>query len=109
MELACAVDPAKKAVLDEAHRVFVDSETYYVSNAEARAAFLREPWRYTGLVTDPVSHERFQPDGKSPRAQHAGRLFLFASRGSADRFAADPDEYALPFVPYAGNMGGNGH
>lgn len=102
--VACVVDPARNAVLDEAHRVFVNYETYYLCDEQALATFKAAPWKHTGLVTDPVSRERFRPDGKSPRATHQGRLFYFASAANAETFAQDPAAHATPMVPYAGRM-----
>lgn len=100
----CVVRRDRPAVLDAAHRVFVNAETYYLADAGALAAFKAAPWRYTGQVTDPVRKERFTPDGASPRAEHAGRLFYFRDQDSAAIFATDPDTFATPVVPYAGRM-----
>ena len=91
-------------ILDVAHRVFINYETYYLSSDEAVQKFKKAPWRYTGLVTDPVSGVRFQPDGASPTAEHNGRLFYFSSDDQAEIFSKDPDSYATPVVPYAGRM-----
>jgi YHS domain-containing protein len=102
--VACVVAPDQMAVLDEAHRVYVNYETYYLSSLEARQAFEREPWRYTGLVTDPVSGERFQPGHNSLSVTHEGRLFYFSSRETAETFGAEPKSFATPVVPYAGHM-----
>ncbi len=102
--LACVVDPTRNAVLDADHRVFVNYETYYLSDEQAVQTFKAEPWRYTGMVTDPVSKARFQPAGDSPRAVHQGRVFYFASADNAKTFALDPAAQATPVVPYAGRM-----
>ncbi len=104
VKVACVVDASADAILDEAHRVFVNYEAYYTSSAKAREAFALEPWRYTDLVTDPISHERFQPDGKSPTTEHNGRRFYFSSAATAQTFGQDPASYATPVVPYAGRM-----
>jgi len=104
VNVACVVEPAQQGILDEAHRVFVNYEAYYLSSDQAQQKFAQTPWRFTGLVTDPVSRERFQPTGKSPSTAHDGRLFYFSSADSANRFAADPAAYATPVVPYAGRM-----
>ncbi len=104
IELNCAVDPAQPAILDADHRIFVNYETYYVSSLAARDEFRHEPWRYAGIVTDPISRERFQPTEASPRTQCAGREFIFTSQRNAARFQAAPDQYATPVVPYAGHM-----
>ncbi len=102
--VACVVDPTANAILDEAHRVFVNYEAYYLSSAKARETFGDEPWRYSGLLTDPVSRERFQPDAASPSSEHEGRRFYFSSAANAQTFDQDPATYATPLVPYAGRM-----
>jgi YHS domain-containing protein len=104
IEVACVVDPQANAVLDEAHRVFVNYEAYYLSSPDAVRTFQREPWRYTGPVTDPVSGERFEPDAASAVVRHEGRLFYFRSTAHAKTFGLDPATYATPVVPYAGRM-----
>ena len=58
----CVVDPSRDAILDEAHRVFVNWETYYMCDDAAVKTFTAAPWKYAGTVTDPVSRERFRPD-----------------------------------------------
>ncbi len=70
----CVVDPARPALLDEAHRVFVNWETYYLSSDEALAKFRADPLKYVGTVTDPVTRERFRPNGKHTRIEHDGRV-----------------------------------
>jgi len=102
--VACVVDPTRDAIVDEAHRIFINYETYYLSSAAAHQKFSESPWRYTGLVTDPVSRDRFQPDGKSPVTKFEGRLFYFATAANAKTFAGDPTAHATPVVPYAGRM-----
>jgi len=104
IKVACVVDPTATAILDEAHRVFVNYEAYYFSSAKTRRAFGQEPWRYTGLLTDPVSRERFQPDATSPTTEHEGRRFFFSSAANAQTFDQDPATYATPVVPYSGRM-----
>lgn len=104
INVTCVVDPSQPAILDEAHRVFVNYETYYLSSTEARQEFQKSPWRYTDLVTDPVSQARFQPAAQTPSAEFDQRLFYFSSDESAETFAQDPGAYATPVVPYAGRM-----
>ena len=104
VRVPCVVDPARPASLDEAHRVFVNWETYYLCDDAALATFKAAPWKYTGMVTDPVSRERFQPDGDSPTASHGDRAFYFQTAEHAETFAKAPAEYATPQVPYAGRM-----
>ncbi|MCB1151462.1 hypothetical protein KDK88_07915 [bacterium] len=104
VSVPCVVKTDRPAMLDEAHRVFINYETYYLADAEALATFRAAPWRFTGKVTDPVSNVRFEPDGDSPRRTHKGRLFYFATAEHAETFAREPGAYATPVVPYAGRM-----
>jgi YHS domain-containing protein len=96
--LACAVNPERQAVLDEDHRIFVNWETYFVSSATARAEFFANPAAYAGLVTDPVTRERFRPDSGARAVTYADRLFLFAHESSRKTFQEDPKRYATPML-----------
>ena len=100
----CVVKTDRPARLDEAHRVFVNYETYYLADDEALATFRQSPWRFTGRLTDPVSEEKFTPTAESPRLDHGGRVFYFPDEKTKEAFAADPDAFATPKVPYAGHM-----
>jgi YHS domain-containing protein len=104
VEIACVVDPSASALLDEDHRVFVHYEAYYLSRSDALNAFGKAPWRYTGMVTDPVSKIRFQPDGQTVSSVTYGRLFYFTSNEQKKIFEASPNKYSTPEVPYAGRM-----
>jgi len=84
--------------------MLVNYEAYYLSGSDALGKFIQEPWRYTGQVTDPVSKVRFQPDADSLMTMAAGRVFFFSSQANAESFAATPDKYSTPVVPYAGRM-----
>lgn len=98
IELSCAVAPDAPAVLDARHRVFINYETYFVSDMDRRAEFIAQPFRYTGVVTDPVNHYRFQPEEESPVRTHGGRLFYFSSDATAGRFEAAPDSFSVPVL-----------
>jgi YHS domain-containing protein len=84
------------AVLDSAHEARVNHEIYFLSSRAARDAFRREPLRYCGLVTDPVSGERFRPSAASPRAVHLGRPYYFRSAETRSRFTREPARFAEP-------------
>jgi YHS domain-containing protein len=92
--VACAVHPDREAVIDAAHRVFVNYETFYLSDAATRARFEAAPHEYAGKLTDPVSRARFIPSAGSPRREVGERVFLFASAETAARFDEDPERYA---------------
>ena len=94
--LACAVLPERTAVIDSAHRISVNWESYFVSDEEARAAFVATPFRFTGRLTDPVSGMRFQPDAESPRRERNGRLLYFSNAENLALFDAAPASYDVP-------------
>jgi YHS domain-containing protein len=96
IQLRCAVDPARPAVLDVAHRALVNHEAYYFSDQVALKSFVSAPYKFTGKVTDPVSLVRFVPSASSPSRSHGGRLFYFASNETASKFDADRATYGIP-------------
>ena len=96
IQLPCCVDSTQLAILDPVHREFVNHEVYFFSSDAAHDQFNAEPYRYTGLVTDPVSLERFQPTVSSQNRTAAGRLFYFASDSTLAQFDQDPDVYSTP-------------
>lgn len=92
----CAVHPDQPAILDASHRAFVNHEVYYFGSDEALQAFVAEPWKYTGRVTDPVTFERFAPTAASPHRSHGGRLFYFKAPETLAMFEADPATHGVP-------------
>jgi YHS domain-containing protein len=94
--LSCAVDPSRPAMLDANHRALVNYEAYYFSDDTAMKAFIAEPYRYTGRVTDPVSMVRFVPTAESPTRSFGGRLFYFSSGETATTFDTDQPKYGNP-------------
>ena len=98
IELACAVAPEAQAILNPEHRVFVNYETYFFSSRERRERFIAAPHEYTGLLTDPVSRERFQPGSDTATRTHGGKLFYFGSKTTRARFEAAPDSFSAPML-----------
>ena len=98
LTFACPVRPEETAALDPSHRIFVNWQVWFVSNAEALAEFNETPYRYTGAVTDPVTRARFRPDESSPHREHDGRLFYFFSDETLAQFSASPDGFASPML-----------
>jgi YHS domain-containing protein len=96
VQLACAIDPAQPALIDSAHRISIGYETYFVSGDEAKRRFEADVMRYCGVLTDPVTKERFRPTASSPHTRHDDREYYFASQNSLSMFAAMPDMYADP-------------
>lgn len=102
ISVPCVVDPSRPALLDEKHRVFVNWETCYLSSDAALAEFRRNPLKYVGTVTDPVTRERFRPNGRSTRIEHDGRIIWFAKAENAVRFRASPEAYMPPMIGMQG-------
>ncbi|HKQ62530.1 MAG TPA: hypothetical protein VJS92_14660 [Candidatus Polarisedimenticolaceae bacterium] len=96
IHVACAVHPEREARLDSAHRRRVNHETYFFSDDAALAEFDRDRLRYCGMLSDPVTQERFHPDERSPYTLFDGRPYYFASAETESAFAADPRSYAEP-------------
>ncbi len=95
-ELSCALRDGEAAVLDAAHRSYVNYEIFFFSEEAARAEFERDPARHCGVLTDPVSRQRFRPSQSSPRLEHEGRPYFFFTEETKIEFAAKPEMYALP-------------
>ena len=91
---ACAVHPDLAARTEPEFRAFVNHEVFYVHDAAALRKFLRNPTRYSGLLTDPVSRVRFQPSSRSPRMVFRDRPYFFQDRANLRTFKAMPDTFA---------------
>lgn len=91
--IPCIVDPTRPAMLDSAHRAFVNYETYYFCDDASMSKFVAAPYRYTCKVTDPVSRNRFVPIAESPTRSFGGRLFYFVSEKTADAFDKNVIKY----------------
>jgi len=96
VELTCAVEEEGTAVLDEAHRRYLNWEVYFMSSEEAAGAFDFDPLRYCGLVTDPVSKSRFRPDKDSPKTVYQERVYYFQSAANLEQFNQMPEGMANP-------------
>lgn len=89
------VDPARPAVIDSAHCSFVNYEVFFFADTENKSRFDREPWRWCGVVTDPVSQRRFRPAPGAFHWEYGGRQYYFESDGALASFQATPDSFAL--------------
>ena len=89
-------DPSRPARVDVFHRSRVNYETYFFADAEGKARFDADPIAHAGVVTDPVSRQRFRPVPSSPRLLHDGRPYVFFSEESRAAFVASPDMYSEP-------------
>ncbi len=92
--MQCAVHPERPAVFDSTMRAFVNWEVFFFSDAKAMQTFHKKPLQYCGLLTDPVSQERFQPTRKSARTEFKGRPYYFVSKDNRAAFLRDPEKHA---------------
>ncbi len=98
LSVNCVVNIKEKAQIDEKHRVFVNWETYYLSNNQALKKFKKSAYEYTGKLTDPVNQSRFQPTKESPARIIDGRYFYFQNQENALAFDDDPEGFITPVV-----------
>jgi len=97
--LADPVEPGRAAVVDDAHRTFLNHEVFYFADRETKSRFDADPRSHAGILTDPVSRLRFRPGDDAPRLVHGGRTFYFTSPVTLEAFRLDPERYALPDPP----------
>lgn len=90
---ACAIHADQRAIMDVAHRAFVNHEVFFFSSRQLRTLFLGDPLRWCGVLTDPVSGLRFQPDRTAPKTVFEGRTYYFSSEATKATFKTDPAMY----------------
>lgn len=90
------MDSTKSAVIDSAHYTCIGYETYFFSSAELKRKFDLNMARYCGVVTDPVTKQRFIPGDESPHMFSGNREFFFASDSTMRVFAAMPMDFMNP-------------
>jgi YHS domain-containing protein len=90
------LDPKKPAVLDVAHRSFVNYETFFFSDEADKRRFDADPTGSCGVLTDPVTKERFRPGSDAPRGEFGGRTYFFLTASNKETFEKSPETYALP-------------
>jgi YHS domain-containing protein len=91
----CAVDAKKQARPRREWTTRLNWEIFMFSSQKARRTFDRDPLRYCGLLTDPVSQRRFQPLPTSPTRTYMDRRFYFESDSTLAVFTATPDSFAM--------------
>lgn len=96
IELHDPIDPKLPAVIDVDRRIVVNHEIYFFASRKTADRFERDPLPWCGLLTDPVTQQRFRPAKSSPKLSWKGRAYYFASKDTAAKFEADPDAYRLP-------------
>jgi YHS domain-containing protein len=91
-----ALDPGKAAVLDAAHRSFVNYETYFFADEDDKRRFDADPSASCGILTDPITKERFRPGSDSPRGSFGGRTYVFFTAANKATFEKTPEAFAFP-------------
>jgi len=89
-------DPRRPAVLDAEHCVRLNHEAWFFADTASRERFLADPQQFCGLLTDPVSKQRFRPRRGAPSAQAGGVTYLFETDAHRAAFERDPERYRLP-------------
>lgn len=87
------VTPARKAIIDSSRRIKIGQDIYFFSSVATMRRFRREPLRYCGKLTDPVSHARFRPAPASPHVLFRDRDYWFAADSTKAAFQTSPDRY----------------
>ena len=90
------LDAREVAIIDEEHCVRINYEAYFFGDLWNRERFIADPVTYCGMLTDPITRERFRPEKDSPRTSHEGVVYYFESDESRARFREAPDIYRLP-------------
>lgn len=71
-------------------------DLFFFADEAEKKAFLADPFRWCGKLTDPVSGVRFVPGAKSPTSVLEGRTYYFASKATKKTFDAKPAMYKNP-------------
>lgn len=98
VSLRCPVRPARRAILDSSLRVKLNQDIYFFSSMSAMKLFRKDPLRYCGVLTDPVSRARFRPTKQSPHVTFRGREYYFAADSTLVRFQAQPERFYERFA-----------
>jgi YHS domain-containing protein len=90
------LDERHEAVLDAEHCVRLNYEAFFFGDPWSRERFLADPTDFCGLLTDPVSKQRFRPARGAESVRHEGVAYFFESEVTRARFEEAPERYRLP-------------
>ena len=96
LSFQCAVNSGESATIDPAYMRQVNWETFFFSDSSAMNEFDSDPIKYCGILTDPISRQRFRAGVESPHSQFDGRNFYFWSDSSKQKFDMMPAMYSAP-------------
>lgn len=85
--------PKKNAVFDSSVKATLNQDIFFFSSVAALKQFKKDPLRYCGLLTDPVTRARFKPTKSSPHVAFRGRDYYFVDATTLARFQADPEKF----------------
>ncbi|HEY7728131.1 MAG TPA: hypothetical protein VID50_06720 [Candidatus Eisenbacteria bacterium] len=91
----CPVNKYKAAMIDSVRMSWINWELYFFADGEAKARFDKDPLRYCGKLTDPVTGKRFQPRIWSPKIVDRGRIYYFSSNATKKRYLENPREFTF--------------
>lgn len=80
----------KRPTVDSSLREKINFEIYYFATAAEKEKFRKDPLRYCGKVSDPITLERFRPTASSPKFFYGGRVYYFSADSTRARFVANP-------------------
>jgi YHS domain-containing protein len=90
------IDARRAAVIDADHCARLNYEAFFFADRWERERFVSDPVTYCGLLTDPISRQRFRPRADSPRMKHRDVTYFFESAENRARFEEAPDVFRLP-------------
>ena len=95
IRVADPVQPSHLASLDPGLRAEVNHEVFLFSDRSTLEKFRKNPLRWCGILTDPVSRQRFRPTARSPHLTYNGRPYYFTNDLNLRTFRAIPDRFAV--------------
>jgi YHS domain-containing protein len=98
LNFQCAVNKDQSAKVEESTMRQVNWEIYLFNDSLAANEFDSDPVKYCGILTDPVSRQRFRPGYDSPTSDFEGHRFYFWTADSKQKFEMMPAFYSAPNI-----------
>jgi len=92
----CVVSPEKSATIDSSFMRQINWETFYFSDSAAMKKFDSDVLKYCGILTDPITRQRFHPGHNSPQSLYGEKHFYFWSDSSKLKFDMMPATFNVP-------------
>lgn len=96
LTVASHLDSSSHAMLDSAHCIVMNYESFLFATYDEMNTFRANPTKYCGPLTDPVTLQRFIPATTSPHLVHDNHTYYFWSDSSRTMFEMMPEMYAQP-------------